>query len=270
MPRRAEIAKVSQLAPLVKLFTLSTEENHHAKPGQFFMVSAMGSGEIPISVASGVGEEITLCIRKVGKVTAAIHALKEGDTLGIRGPYGNGFSLEHAKGKDVIIIAGGIGIAPLRPLIREIGADRKSYGRLMVLYGAKTPGDMIFRDEMESWCRPASILLTVDRADKKWEGRTGMVTRLLEEIQEDLSEAAAFVCGPEVMIRATMEKLSLWGVLEERIVTTLEAHMKCGVGKCGHCYIGGKFLCTDGPVFSLKDLRDIREAALRRTTSPAS
>lgn len=261
IPARAEIERVSSLSHDVKLFTLKTGEKYRPGAGQFFMVSTMGSGEVPISVASAPGEELSLCIRKVGQVTSAIHRLKKGDELGIRGPYGNGFSLKPARGKAVILIAGGMGIAPLRPLIREIAANRKSYGDVFVLYGAKTPSAIIFKGETAEWEKSASVLLTVDKPDRKWKGHKGVVTKLLDGVKIDFSKASAFVCGPEVMMRASLEELSSRGVPDESIVTTLEAHMKCGVGKCGHCYMGSKFLCTDGPVFSLKEIKEIRQGS---------
>ncbi len=257
MPARVKIERIVPLSADAKLFTLCLDGNHRPRAGQFFMVSVMGAGEVPISVASAPGEPLSLCIRKVGKVTSAIHELKEGDPVGIRGPYGNCFPAEKARGRDVIFVAGGIGIAPLRPLIREVTSNGKRFGKIFILYGAKTPAEVIFKDELEEWAKDASVAMTVDFPDEEWKGHTGVVTRLLDDVDADFSESAAFVCGPEIMIKASLRELSSRGVPEDNIITTLEAHMKCGVGKCGHCYLDSKYICTDGPVFSLKELRDI-------------
>jgi sulfhydrogenase subunit gamma (sulfur reductase) len=258
LPARAKIRRVVSLSADVKLFTLGGfDGNHRPRAGQFFMVSVMGAGEVPISAASAQGEPLSLCIRKVGKVTAAIHELKEGDILGIRGPYGNAFPSEMARDRDVIFLAGGIGIAPLRPLIQEVAANAKSYGKVFVLYGAKTPEEIIFKDDLEGWAKGTSVALTVDSPDEEWQGRTGVVTGLLDEVDADFSKGVAFVCGPEVMIKASLRELASRGMPEDSIITTLEAHMKCGVGKCGHCYLASKYICTDGPVFTLRELRDI-------------
>jgi NAD(P)H-flavin reductase len=258
LPARAKIQRVASLSADVKLFTLGDlGGNHRPRAGQFFMVSVMGAGEVPISAASAQGEQLSLCIRKVGKVTSAIHGLKEGDSVGIRGPYGNCFPVEKARGRDVVFLAGGIGIAPLRPLIREAVANGKRFGKVFILYGARTPGEMIFRDELEEWAKGASVAVTVDFPGEGWHGHTGVVTGLLDGVDADFSESVAFVCGPEIMIKAALRELSSRAMPEDSIITTLEAHMKCGVGKCGHCYLESNYICADGPVFSLKELRGL-------------
>jgi NAD(P)H-flavin reductase len=256
LPAKATIREVRELAPEVNLYTLKCGENLSARPGQFFMVSVFGAGEVPISVASSEKEDLALCIRKVGSVTSAIHALKEGDIVGIRGPYGNGFSLEPAKGRDVVVMAGGLGIVPLRPLMHSLVARKK--GKVSLIYGCKLPGDILFRDEAARWEKAgAKVIYTVDSCDKKWKGCVGVVTEQMDKLDADYKKAAAYVCGPEVMIRLSMKALSERGVPDDRIITTLEAHMKCGVGKCGHCYKAKGYVCTDGPVFSLKELKEL-------------
>lgn len=254
MPHEALISDVSQITHDVKLFTLELADRPSYGAGQFFMVSVTGRGEVPISVTSTPEEPLRLCIRMVGHVTAGIHALTPGDRFGIRGPYGRCFPLDmFASKRDVIVIAGGLGIVPLRPLIKH--AMRKRKGKLYILSGSRTPSDIIYRDEINEWAKSAEVRLTVDRRDRNWRGRVGLVTELLNKIRADFSRAVSFVCGPEIMIKSAMAELSKRGMPDENIFTTLEAHMKCGIGKCGHCYMGPKFVCTDGPVFSLRELK---------------
>jgi|Deesub1362A_J573_1020465.scaffolds.fasta_scaffold00013_165 NAD(P)H-flavin reductase len=258
IPVETKIQEVTPLTPDVRLYTLEVDRPFQYKAGQFFMVSVFGFGEVPISVTSTMDEPLKLCIRKTGHVTSAIHNLRAGDTLGVRGPYGNGFSIESAKAGDVIVMAGGLGIVPLRPLIREIVKKREDYGKVFVLYGSKTPADIVYKEELDLWAKSGvEVSLTVDCKDEKWAGCIGVVTALLDNVKTDFSQACAYICGPEIMIEESMKELSLRGMPDEKIITSLEAHMKCGVGKCGHCYKGPKFVCTDGPVFSLKELRTI-------------
>lgn len=253
MPSGAEIVEVRPITRDVSLYTLKAEKEFRFRAGQFFMLSVPGRGEVPISVASTPEEPLRFCIRSVGHVTAAIHRLGAGDRLGIRGPYGNGFPTEMLDGKDAIIMAGGLGIVPLRPLIYEaLNKAKKVY----ILFGSKTPSGIIYGDEVAFWSEGgADVYLTVDFKDDKWEGRVGAVTGLLDNVKAVFSKAVSFVCGPDAMIKASMRELSKRGVPDEGIIATVEAHMKCGVGKCGHCYMGPKFVCTDGPVFSLAEMK---------------
>ncbi|NOZ25906.1 MAG: hydrogenase [Nitrospirae bacterium] len=258
VPFGGKVEVVIPQARDISLFRVKTEAPLDYAPGQFFMVSLWGAGEVPISVASLSRDDavVDLCIRRAGAVTGALHALEAGDTVWLRGPYGNGFPLDTSRGRDVVLVAGGIGLAPLRPLIEWFMENPGDAGRVTLLYGAKSPGEIVFRDEMEQWRdRGIEVLVTVDRAEGGWEGRTGLVTGLWQELRSDLQQATAYICGPEVMIRAAMGELFLLGMPEERIITTLEAHMKCGVGKCGHCYAGPRYICTDGPVFSYREVK---------------
>jgi sulfhydrogenase subunit gamma (sulfur reductase) len=256
VPMEAAVQDVMALSEDVGLFTFKTRERLRHRPGQFYMVSVMGYGEVPISVASPENERFQLCIRRVGHVTSALHGLRPGDKVGLRGPYGNGFPLEPAKGRDVLVVAGGLGIVPLRPLLLKLLKEKEDYGRLFLFHGARNPADILFRDESAHWERSGvTITHTVDCADANWKGCVGVVTAHLDKVQTDLAEATAYVCGPPVMIDAAMRALANRAMPEERIITSLEAHMKCGVGKCGHCYRGAKYLCTDGPVFSLRELK---------------
>jgi len=258
LPLKARVKAVVQKTADVNLYELELPGKIDYMPGQFFMVSVWGAGEVPISIASHrkYSESLQLCIRKVGLVTSFIHRLKEGDTVWIRGPYGNGFPLDIARGKDIVIVAGGIGIAPLRPLLHEFPGN-KEYGNVALIYGSRDPDDIIFRDEVETWKqRGVDVIVTVDRQNGKWGGNVGLVTDFFSNIKSDLHSAVAYVCGPEIMIKNVIRDLNLMGMPQDMIITTLEAHMKCGVGKCGHCYAGCKYICTDGPVFSYREIRE--------------
>lgn len=264
MPVRGVIEEIQEQTEDTMLFRIRTDSPVDYRPGQFFMVSVWGAGEVPISAASLCDDKhmLELCIRRAGVVTSAIHSLGHADTLWMRGPYGNGFPLEQSFQSNVLIVAGGIGMAPLRPIVQWFIGHPEKACEVTLLYGSKTPMHMVFRKELESWAEGGiKVVLTVDGADNDWKGNVGTVTELLSKIYTDFRGATAYICGPDVMIKAAVKDLSLLGMADERIITTLEAHMKCGVGKCGHCYAGPKYICTDGPVFSN---REIKEYALWR------
>ncbi|MET8471792.1 FAD/NAD(P)-binding protein [Streptomyces sp. NPDC006422] len=218
-------------------------------PGQFAMVYAFGVGEIPVSV-SGIetaGHGLAHTIRAVGAVSTALCGERVGDTVGLRGPFGTSWEVEKALGQDLVVIAGGIGLAPLRPLIRHAVADPGAYGRTNVLIGARTPSDLICRTETGEW-DTAYTGVTVDHPDAAWRGEIGLVTRLLDGARFDPGQTTAFVCGPEPMIRATARDLVHRGVPPDRIRVSLERNMRCATGHCGHCQLGPVLLCRDGPV----------------------
>ncbi len=257
-PFKAEIKEVRKETADVCLFTVETSVPIQYHPGQFFMLSLWGVGEVPISVASLNTNQhrVEFCIRRVGHVTSELHKLRKGDSLWLRGPYGNGFPVEKAEGRDVIIVGGGIGLAPLRPLIQWFIKKKDRIGHVTLLYGARTPQDVVFREDMKSWSTEGiKVVQTVDRASDGWDGHVGIVTTLWHEAEVDYRDAVSFICGPEIMIKAAMKDLFFFGMSEDRIITTLEAHMKCGVGKCGHCYAGPKYICTDGPVFTYEEIK---------------
>lgn len=259
IPICGDIEEVLEQTADVKLFRIRTDSPVDYKPGQFFMVSVWGAGEVPISVASLNEDDnmLELCIRRAGAVTAAIHSLGRADTVWLRGPYGNSFPLELSSQRDVLVVAGGMGIAPLRPLIQWFIGHPAGAGRVTLLYGSRTPMDIVFENETERWKEGGiKAVITVDRAHHDWKGYTGIVTSLWHDVNADFKESTAFICGPEVMIKAVMKDLSSFGMADERMITTLEAHMKCGIGKCGHCYAGPKYICTDGPVFSSREIRE--------------
>lgn len=219
-------------------------------PGQFNMLWAFGIGEAPISLAGTDGPVLLHTIRRAGKVSTALWAAREGDVIGMRGPFGTGWDLEAARGRDVLIVAGGIGLAPLRPVIEQVLAEREDYGRAAVLVGARTPDGLLYRGLIESWRSRLDIEVevTTDTAPPSWRGNVGVVTRLLDAAPIDFEASTAFVCGPEVMMRFTAQAAIARGVPADRIRVSLERNMQCAIGHCGHCQLGPAFVCKDGPV----------------------
>lgn len=220
--------------------------------GQFNMVYVFGAGEVPISM-SGKGSHdagFVHTVRDVGAVSAAIARLEPGATIGLRGPFGTGWPVAAAEGSDVVIIAGGLGIAPLRPAVYEIMAKRRNYGRVTILFGSRNPTDMLYRHELEEWRRrlDLEVEVTVDHADADWRGNVGVVPALISRFVFDPEETFAFVCGPEVMMRFTVSTLRHADVPADRIYLSMERNMKCAIGLCGHCQFGSAFICKDGPV----------------------
>ncbi len=231
------------------------------KPGQFMEISLLGMGEAPISITSSPSRKgcLEFTIRAMGKLTRAINQLKRGNVLYLRGPYGNSFSLEEVKGKDLYFIAGGIGLPPLRSVINTVFDKRENFGKVKILYGAKTPDELCFKEELKVWQKfpNTELLLTVDTQDKDWKGNVGVVTTLWEKTAMDGNQAIACVCGPPIMIRFVVQKLLESQFKEKNIHISLERYMKCGLGKCGHCNIGGKFVCIDGPVFTYSQIKEL-------------
>ncbi len=233
------------------------------KPGQFNMLYAFGVGESAISISSDSSKKNSLLhtIHKVGYVTNVLSKLKKGDIIGLRGPFGSSWPLEDAKGKDICIIVGGIGLAPLRPSIYHILKHRKQYGKFVLLYGARTPRDILYPVELESWRKKYDIQIevTVDRADSTWRGHVGVVTTLLNYVELNPDKTRAMVCGPEIMMKYAVDELVKNGMAEKEIFVSLERNMKCALGFCGHCQYGPSFVCKDGPVFSFSNVTDIFE-----------
>ncbi len=257
-PMMTRVLDVVEMTSDVKLIKVEKPKGFSYSPGQFLMVSVWGAGEVPISITSteSVHNEIELCIRKVGLVTSALHNLKPGGLVGIRGPLGNRFPVEMALGKDILFVAGGIGLAPLRSLVNFVLARKGDFGRAAMIYGSRGPSEVLFRDELKGWAAEGmDITVTIDRKAEGWRQNVGLVTEFLGKQKIPIKEGYAFICGPHIMIKNVMRDLSLMGMPTTQIVTTLEAHMKCGVGKCGHCYMGGKYICTDGPVFEYPELK---------------
>ena len=228
-------------------------------PGQFAELSVLGVGESPISITSTITRPgpLEFAIREVGLVTEALHNLKVGDRLGIRGPLGNGFPVEEMKGNDILFIAGGIGLAPLRGLINYVLDRRDEYGAVDIVYGARSPELLCFDWEFEAWSRASDtrLHLTVDAAAEGWSGRVGFVPAVVRDLALPPGNRIAVACGPPIMIKYVLAGLEESGYPHEDVITTLELKMKCGIGKCGRCNIGPKYVCTDGPVFRLDQLR---------------
>ncbi len=222
------------------------------QPGQFNMLYVFGVGEVPISMSGDRTRDAVFVhtVRDVGAVSGAIARLEPGATMGLRGPFGTAWPVIAAAGADVVIIAGGLGIAPLRSAIYEIMANRKRYGRVVILFGSRNPTDMLYRHELEEWRRrlDVEIEVTVDHADADWRGNVGVVPALVPRFVFDPEETLALVCGPEVMMRFTVNALRHAGVAADRIYLSMERNMKCAIGLCGHCQFGSTFICKDGPV----------------------
>lgn len=227
-----------------------------ARPGQFFMLWVPGVGEVPISLGGvGGGGVIDETVRVVGAVSRALADAPEGAVLGVRGPYGRPWDLDVTEGRDVVVVAGGMGLVPLKPAVLELlarldaGADRGAR-RVAVVVGARTPGDLLLQDDLAAWgARPdVQVLTTVDRADRSWHGHVGVVTEVLDLLDTEPATAAALVCGPEIMMRFTAQALEAMGMPRSAIQLSLERNMKCAIGHCGHCQLGGTFVCLDGPV----------------------
>ncbi len=236
------------------------------QPGQFNMLYHFGVGEVPISISGDPkdSKKMVHTIRNVGAVTDAMSKLVKGDMVGVRGPYGSAWPVTDVEGADMVIIAGGVGLAPLRPAVYHVLANRKKYGRFVILYGARTPADILFLKELEKWSAHLDVYVgaTVDHASGDWAGNVGTVTKLIPRANFDSENVAVFVCGPEIMMRFTISTLEERGVDKNSIYVSLERNMKCAVGFCGHCQFGGHFICKDGPVFpygKIEDLFKIRE-----------
>jgi NAD(P)H-flavin reductase len=231
------------------------------QPGQFNMLYVFGAGEVPISMSGDPANPgvMTHTVRAVGAVTKAMSMLKRGDTLGVRGPFGAHWPVAEAEGKDVVIVAGGIGLAPLRPVVYHVLARREKYGRIALLYGARTPRDILYQSQLEKWRRrfDLQVDVTVDNVPvgESWRGDVGVVTKLIGSADFDPARTTAMICGPEVMMRFTVAELQTRGVSEERIFISMERNMKCAIGFCGHCQFGPTFICKDGPVFRYDRVR---------------
>ena len=229
------------------------------EPGQFTMLYVFGVGEIPISVSGTEGGRLVHTVRAVGAVSAAICAAKPDAVLGVRGPFGTVWPLREAAGRDVVVVAGGVGLAPLRTAVRTLERGRGDYGAVTLLYGGRTPGDLLFRSELEQWRRRGMLAVdvTVDAAQSDWKGRVGVVPKLIKGANLDPGSAMALVCGPEIMMKFSVTALLDRGVAPERIHLSMERNMRCAIGHCGHCQLGSTLVCRDGPVYSYDRLAEL-------------
>lgn len=268
-PQMARIVRIYRMVEDNYLFTLRflddrLVQNFRHRPGQFVMLSVPGTGEAPISISSSPsrGGVLELCVRRVGRVTNALYRMKTNEVVGIRGPYGNGFPVQDIIGNDVLFVAGGLGMAPLRSLVWYVLDNREKVNNITLMYGAKTPADMLFREELLSLIDRTDLtcLLTVD-ADPggTWKNYIGLLPKLFDQAKIDPPRTYAAVCGPPVVYKFVLARLLALGFAKDRILMSLERRMKCGVGKCGHCNIGYKYTCLHGPIFTYWDAINLPE-----------
>lgn len=262
LPHITEIIDIKQETPDIKTFMLRFKDkavgkDFTYKPGQFVEFSVFGEGESPFCISNSPTRDTIECsVKKMGKITQVLHEMDIGDEVGIRGPYGNGFPLDELKGKNLLFVAGGIGLAPLRSLINYCLDNRKDYKIITIVNGARTSKDLVYKDEYKTWekAKDVHLHLTVDCQEDNWTCMVGVVPKILEEINPTCKDSIAVVCGPPIMIKFTLPVLIRLGFCPESILTTLEMKMKCGLGKCGRCNIGNLYICKDGPVFSYAQL----------------
>ena len=267
LPVQARIAKIEPQTALEKVLTIELPDGITLghRPGQFVEVSLFGIGEAPISISSSPSRSngsFEMCVRKVGDVTSALHKLDVGDYIGIRGPFGRGFPVEKFRGKDVLFAPGGLGLAPLRSLINQVIDERALFDRVIILYGARNPSELLFKDELELWKTRSDVelLLTVDKGDENWEGNVGVITTLFKNISLNPRNTIGVTCGPPVMYRFVLMEFIGKGISEGNIYLSLERRMKCGIGKCGHCQINNVYACQSGPVFPYTEIKGLEEA----------
>jgi len=268
-PWPARITSILELTEKEKLFEIrlidpAARDAFSFESGQFAEVSIFGVGEAPISISSAPSKQgfIELCVRDAGDVTGALHRKRCGDVIGIRGPFGRGFPFEEMKGNDILLVAGGLGIAPLKSLINHIHDTRHEFGKVTILYGSRTPDEILFRRQFQMWQHrdDFDLILTVDEADDRWTGRTGLVTGLFEELDIDPADTWAAICGPPVMYKYVIAEMRKKQMDVDKIYVSFERRMKCGVGKCGHCGVGHQYACIDGPVFNYWEAMNLQEA----------
>jgi sulfhydrogenase subunit gamma (sulfur reductase) len=266
---KSEITSITQLTDMEKLFHIRIKDSAERQlfsflPGQFVMVEVPGYGEIPISISGSTSNRgfLELCIRRAGTVTSVLHRAQPGATVGIRGPFGTSFPMAMMKDHDVLLIAGGLGLAPLRAAIYHVTENRSDFRKVNILYGTKTPDQLLFDYQYEQWRRVDGVDLSiiVEQGDESWRGEVGMVTKLLDPIPIDPDRTYAIVCGPPVMFKFVCNMLGAKGIPMRRMFVSLERRMHCGMGKCCRCNIGSTFTCKDGPVFDYWTAINLKEA----------
>jgi len=252
-PIETKVLEVISETPTIKTIRMKPVEEIHFATGQFIELTIPGVGEAPFTPSSkpSVKDIIEVSVMRVGKVTEKIHQLKKGDIIGLRGPFGQGYPLDKFKGKEVLIVGGGCGFAPLRSLMYALFEISGEFKKLLFRGGCKSPSEFLYRKEVAQWGQRADLdmVLTVDQGDDTWKGNVGLVTTILNKLQMDPQEGVAIVCGPPIMMRFAIIKLLDLGFREENIYLSMEKNMSCGIGKCGHCRIGTYYACKDGPVF---------------------
>jgi NAD(P)H-flavin reductase len=267
VPEVAVIDEIKDEIEDVKTFYFSFENeavdrSFRIKSGQFVMCTVFGAGEFAVSLPfSPEGDRPHLSVRQVGKVTRALHELRAGDKVGLRGPFGNGFPFAELRGRNIVYAAGGIGIIPLRSSIVHVLQHRQDFGRIILLYGARSPKDHMYRYMIDEWRKIPGfeVHVAIDRPEPAWTGEVGFVHTLIAKAGVPAKDTTAFVCGPPVMFNAVIQELLATGLKDDAIISTLERHMKCGIGKCQHCAIGRTLVCTDGPVYTYKQIKTLGE-----------
>ena len=267
LPTYGVVRSVRPMTGMEKLFDIALPEGMSLghKPGQFVEVSLFGVGEAPISICSSPSRShgsFQLCVRRAGDLTGLLHTLTPGSPIGIRGPFGTGFPIERFRGKDMLFAPGGLGLAPLRSLINQVLDERSDFGRVIILYGARSPAELLFTDELEAWKArgDVEVHLTVDRGDENWKGNVGVITTLFPKVEVHPRNTVAVTVGPPVMYRFVLMELLGKGLPDGNIWLSLERRMKCGVGKCGHCQINHLYACQSGPSFSYAQIKHLGEA----------
>lgn len=263
VPKVCKVIKIKEEAPGIKTFRLQMPDGtkpFSPLPGQLAMISVIGVGEGMFSITAQGEDYIESAIKECGMLTEALHSLREGDLVGVRGPYGNHFPSEELKGSDLLFVGGGIGVAPIRSLILYCFEHREDYGHIDIVFGARSAADMAFKEDVyKNWpAQPdTNVYLTVDNGDDDWDGHVGFVPQYVEELGFSAEGKKAILCGPPVMINITCAGLSKMYFDKSDIITTLEMRMKCGIGKCGRCSLGSRYICLDGPVFTMAELDEL-------------
>jgi len=266
MPRVGRLIDMRKVTDKEAYFRFNFEDGRGItyKAGQFMEVSVYGIGEAPISICSAPGHrnDLEMCVRAVGDVTNALHAMSPGDKVGLRGPFGNGFDMASVAGKDLLFVAGGLGLAPCRSFILAALNERQMFNRVTILYGSRSPKDILFNDDLKDWAnrRDSEFMMTVDRGDEQWKGNTGVITLLFRKIAKiNPANTVAFIIGPPIMFKFAVLEVLAAGLRKPNIYCSLERRMKCGLGKCGHCQIRNVYVCQEGPIFSYAEVMRLRE-----------
>jgi len=262
-PTEAVLEDIILESPTIKTFIIRPKEPFEFKTGQFIELTLPGIGEAPFTPSSdpNIKDKIDVTIMNVGRVTSLLHNSTKNISLGIRGPYGKGYPLDKFEGKDILVVGGGVGLAPLRSLLFSLFAQLDRYNKVVLRYGARTPTDIIYKDSIPQWAKKkkVDIVTTVDVGEPGWKGNVGLVTTILKDMPVDLKKAISVVCGPPIMMKFVTLKLLELGFAPKDIYLSMEKNMSCGLGKCGHCRLGRYYTCKDGPVFTYEELKDIHD-----------
>lgn len=261
LPNKVTLSKIIDETPTIKTFVFKPHAPFSFETGQFVELTYPGIGEAPFTPSSNPNkkEEFEVTIMQVGRITELFHNAKEGEILGMRGPYGNGYPLDDFKGKEILVVGGGVGIAPLRSLIYALYGRIDDFKKIIICYGARSPQDIVYKYQLDEFKKQKNVEFrqTVDRADSTWKGNVGIVTTTLDKLPLDIKSAIGIVCGPPIMMKFVSLKLLELGFTPDKIYLSMEKNMSCGLGKCGHCRLGKYYICKDGPVFKFQDIKDM-------------